>query len=103
MSAFGVAQIEGDGVVSIEEKPKEPKSDLAVTGLYLYDNGVFEIIRRLKPSGRGELEITDVNNEYIELGEMSYSVLDGYWSDAETFESLLRTGNIVESYGEKTD
>jgi len=92
---FGVAQIEGDGVISIEEKPEEPKSDLAVTGLYLYDNGVFEIIRRLKPSGRGELEITDVNNEYIRLGEMSYSVLDGYWSDAGTFESLLRAGNIV--------
>ena len=97
---FGVAQIEGNGVISIEEKPEEPKSDLAVTGLYLYDNGVFEIIRRLKPSGRGELEITDVNNEYIRLGEMSYSVLDGYWSDAGTFESLLRAGNIVESYRE---
>jgi glucose-1-phosphate thymidylyltransferase len=92
-----VAQIEGDGVISIEEKPEEPKSDLAVTGLYLYDNEVFEIIRRLKPSGRGELEITDVNNEYIRLGEMSYSLLDGYWSDAGTFESLLRAGNIVES------
>jgi len=100
---FGVAQTEGNGVISIEEKPEEPKSDLAVTGLYLYDNDVFEIIRRLKPSGRGELEITDVNNEYIRLGEMSYSVLDGYWSDAGTFESLLRTGNIVESYGEKND
>lgn len=97
---FGVAQIEGNGVISIEEKPEEPKSDLAVTGLYLYDNGVFEIIRRLKPSGRGELEITDVNNEYIRVGEMSYSVLDGYWSDAGTFESLLRAGNIVESYRE---
>ena len=97
---FGVAQIEGNGVISIEEKPEEPKSDLAVTGLYLYDNGVFEIIRRLKPSGRGELEITDVNNEYIRLGEMSYSLLDGYWTDAGTFESLLRAGNIVESYRE---
>jgi len=95
---FGVAQIEGNGVISIEEKPEEPKSDLAVTGLYLYDNGVFEIIRRLKPSGRGELEITDVNNEYIRVGEMSYSLLEGYWSDAGTFESLLRAGNIVESY-----
>jgi glucose-1-phosphate thymidylyltransferase len=95
---FGVAQIEGDGVISIEEKPEEPKSDLAVTGLYLYDNEVFKVIRRLKPSGRGELEITDVNNEYIRLGEMSYSLLDGYWSDAGTFESLLRAGNIVESY-----
>ena len=93
---FGVAQIEGGGVVSIEEKPEEPKSDLAVTGLYLYDNGVFEIIRRLKPSGRGELEITDVNNEYIRLGEMSYSLLEGYWSDAWTFESLLRAGVMVE-------
>jgi len=92
---FGVAQIEGNGVISIEEKPEDPKSDMAVTGLYLYDNGVFEIIRRLKPSGRGELEITDVNNEYIRVGEMSYSLLEGYWSDAGTFESLLRAGNIV--------
>lgn len=98
---FGVAQIEGNGVISIEEKPEEPKSDLAVTGLYLYDNGVFEIIRRLKPSGRGELEITDVNNEYIRVGEMSYSLLDGYWSDAGTFESLLRAGNIVKDDKDK--
>ncbi len=77
-----MAQIEENGVISIEEKPKEPKSDLAVTELYLYDNDVFEIIRGLKPSGRGELEIADVNNEYIRLGKMSYSVLEGYWSDA---------------------
>ncbi len=73
-----------------------PKSDLAVTGLYLYGSDVFKIIRTLRPSGRGELEITDVNNEYIRQGAMGYSVLDGYWSDAGTFGSLLRAGVMVE-------
>jgi glucose-1-phosphate thymidylyltransferase len=92
---FGVAEIEGDRIVSIEEKPEVPKSDLAVTGLYMYDPRVFEIIHTLKPSGRGELEITDVNNEYIRMGEMSYSVLEGYWSDAGTFESLLKASELV--------
>jgi glucose-1-phosphate thymidylyltransferase len=92
---FGVAEIEGDRTVSIEEKPEVPKSDLAVTGLYMYDPRVFEIIHTLKPSGRGELEITDVNNEYIRMGEMSYSVLEGYWSDAGTFESLLKASELV--------
>ena len=92
---FGVAKTDGDRIVSIEEKPDVPKSDLAVTGLYLYDPGVFEIIHTLKPSGRGELEITDVNNEYIRMGEMTYSVLEGYWSDAGTFESLLRASELV--------
>ena len=97
---FGVAEV-GVGkssgqVLGIEEKPAVPKSDFAVTGLYIYDNGVFEIIRTLKPSGRGELEITDVNNEYIRRGEMGYSVLDGGWSDAGTFESLLRAGIMVQ-------
>ena len=83
-------------VLCIKEKPAVPKSDYAVTGLYIYDNGVFEIIRTLKPSGRGELEITDVNNYYIDQGAMGYSVLDGYWSDAGTFGSLLRAGMMVE-------
>ena len=92
---FGVAKTDGDRIVSIEEKPDVPESDFAVTGLYLYDPRVFEIIHTLKPSGRGELEITDVNNEYIRMGEMSYSVLDGYWSDAGTFESLLRASELV--------
>ncbi len=95
---FGVAEIAGDHIVSIEEKPAKPKSNYAVTGLYLYDNDVFEIISTLKPSGRGELEITDVNNEYIRQGAMSYSVLPGFWSDAGTFESLLRAGMMVKDY-----
>ena len=79
-----------DQMPGIEEKPKVPKSDLAVTGFYIYDNRVFDVIKTLKPSGRGELEITDVNNEYIRQVAMGYSVLDGYWSDAGTFGSLLR-------------
>ncbi|MBM3706604.1 MAG: spore coat protein [Actinobacteria bacterium] len=92
---FGVAEIENGKVVNIEEKPKKPKTNLAVIGLYLYDNTVFEIIRTLKPSGRGELEITDVNNAYIERGSMTYSVIKGWWTDAGTFESLLRASNLV--------
>ena len=83
----------------IEEKPDVPKSDYAVTGLYIYDNGVFEIIRTLKPSRRGELEITDVNNYYIDQGQMGYYVLDWYWSDAGTFGSLLRAGDGGEVQG----
>lgn len=77
-------------VLCIKEKPAVPKSDYALTGVYIYDNGVFEIIRCLKPSGRGELEITNVNNYYIDQGQMGYYVLDWYWSDAGTFGSLLR-------------
>jgi len=100
---FGVAEIAGDHIVSIEEKPANPKSNYAVTGLYLYDNDVFEIISTLKPSGRGELEITDVNNEYVRQGAMSYSVLEGFWSDAGTFESLLRAGMMVKDYRENKD
>ena len=92
---FGVAEIQADHVVSIEEKPKTPKSDFAVIGIYLYDGTVFEKIRRLKPSGRGELEITDVNNFYIEEGTLTYERLDGWWTDAGTFESLLRANNLV--------
>ena len=88
-------------MLGIEEIPDVPKSDYAVTGLYIYDNGVFDIIKTLKPSGRGELEITDVNNEYILQGARGYSVLDGYWSDAKTFESLLRAGLMVEKCGKK--
>ncbi|MCZ7380698.1 MAG: sugar phosphate nucleotidyltransferase [Candidatus Methanoperedens sp.] len=92
---FGVAEIKGNQIISIEEKPKLPKSNFAVTGLYIYDASVFDIINTLKPSGRGELEITDVNNEYIRLDEMSYSLLSGYWSDAGTFESLFRASELV--------
>lgn len=92
---FGVAEIDGDRIVSIEEKPDMPKSDFAVTGLYIYDSRVFDIVRNMKPSQRKELEITDVNNEYIRMGEMTYSVFDGYWSDAGTFESLFRASELV--------
>jgi glucose-1-phosphate thymidylyltransferase len=92
---FGVAEIQGDKIVGIEEKPKKPKSNFAVTGIYMYDETVFEKTRHLKPSARGELEITDVNNAYIEEGTMTFSYLDGWWTDAGTFESLLRAANLV--------
>ena len=94
---FGVPVIEGERILRIEEKPKDPKSDYAVTGLYMYDQSVFDIIKTLKPSGRGELEITDVNNAYIARNEMSYALVDGWWSDAGTFDSLLRTNILVAS------
>jgi glucose-1-phosphate thymidylyltransferase len=96
---FGVADIQGDRVLGIEEKPKSPKSSYAVIGIYLYDASVFQKIRRLKPSGRGELEITDVNNFYIEEGKLSYDVLDGWWTDAGTFDSLLRANKLVAETG----
>jgi glucose-1-phosphate thymidylyltransferase len=96
---FGVAEIKGDRIVGIEEKPKAPKSNLAVIGIYFYDSSVFEKIRRLKPSGRGELEITDVNNFYIEEHTLTYDKLDGWWTDAGTFESLLRANNLVAETG----
>ncbi|TMA54613.1 MAG: hypothetical protein E6J76_01390, partial [Deltaproteobacteria bacterium] len=86
-------------VVSIEEKPRRPKSDYAVTGLYLYDARVFDVIRTLKPSTRGELEITDVNNWYLARGELWCEVLEGWWSDAGTFASLHRAGNLVARTG----
>lgn len=92
---FGVAEIKGNKIVKIKEKPKKPKSDLAVTGIYMYDPKVFEIIKTLKPSRRGELEITDVNNRYIEWGEMTFDVLDGWWTDCGTFDSLLRANKLV--------
>jgi glucose-1-phosphate thymidylyltransferase len=97
---FGVAELDGNRVVGIEEKPEEPRSNLAVTGLYMYGSDVFDVIGTLKPSGRGELEITDVNNYYIREGRMGYRVLGGYWSDAGTFESLLRAGVMVQRYRE---
>jgi glucose-1-phosphate thymidylyltransferase len=96
---FGVAEVRGDRVVGIEEKPKAPKSNYAVVGVYLYDATVFEKIRRLKPSGRGELEITDVNNFYIQEGTLTYEILEGWWSDAGTFDSLLRANNLVAQTG----
>ena len=94
---FGVPIVNGDRIVKIEEKPKVPKSDYAVTGLYMYDHSVFDIIKTLKPSGRGELEITDVNNALHRPNEMSYAIVDGWWSDAGTFDSLLRANILVAS------
>jgi len=92
---FGVAEIAANRIVNIEEKPKRPKSDFAVTGIYMYDATVFDKIKTLVPSRRGELEITDVNNAYIREGTMTFSFLEGWWTDAGTFESLLRAGNLV--------
>jgi len=96
---FGVAHLEGGKVTKIVEKPKKPESDLAVIGIYMFDNSVFDIIETLKPSDRGELEITDVNNAYIERGEMTAEVLDGWWTDAGTFESLHRAANLIQEGG----
>jgi len=93
---FGVAEIRDGQVVGIEEKPKTPKSDCAIIGVYFYDSAVFDIIRTLKPSARGELEITDVNNAYIHRGQLGYGILDGWWTDAGTFESLARANELVQ-------
>ncbi|AKB77258.1 Glucose-1-phosphate thymidylyltransferase [Methanosarcina horonobensis HB-1 = JCM 15518] len=95
---FGVAELKGDKVVGIKEKPREPKSRFAVTGLYIYSNKVFKVIKTLEPSARGELEITDVNNYFVNNGTMEYRVLDGFWSDAGTFESLLRAGILIQKH-----
>jgi glucose-1-phosphate thymidylyltransferase len=92
---FGVAEIAGDRIVNIEEKPRHPKSNYAVTGIYMYDATVFDKVRTLVPSKRGELEITDVNNAYIQEGSMTFDFLEGWWTDAGTFESLLRAANLV--------
>jgi glucose-1-phosphate thymidylyltransferase len=92
---FGVAEIRDGRIAGIEEKPKRPKSNYAVTGIYMYDETVFDKVRTLVPSGRGELEITDVNNAYIREGSMTFAHLEGWWTDAGTFESLLRAGNLV--------
>jgi glucose-1-phosphate thymidylyltransferase len=96
---FGVAEIEAGRLVRIEEKPRNPKSNLAVIGIYMYDNKVFDIVKTLKPSGRGELEITDVNNAYIESGAMTWDMLEGWWTDAGTFESLVRATVLVSQTG----
>lgn len=92
---FGVAEVSGERIIGIEEKPHNPKSNLAVTGFYLYDSRVFDIIKTLKPSGRGELEITDVNNYYIQEKKMSFTILPGHWTDSGTFESLYRANSIA--------
>lgn len=92
---FGVAELDRDKIVSIEEKPKFPKSNYIVTGIYMYDNSVFDIIKTLKPSRRGELEITDVNNEYIHKGTLTSNILKGWWTDAGTFESLALANELT--------
>jgi glucose-1-phosphate thymidylyltransferase len=96
---FGVPELEGEKVLQIEEKPANPKSEYAVIGIYFYDKTVFDIIKTLVPSGRGELEITDVNNHYINRGEMTWNELEGWWTDAGTFESLLHATNLVAKTG----
>lgn len=100
---FGVAELKGDQVISIEEKPEHPRSSYAVTGLYLYEPSVFEVIQGLVPSGRGELEITDVNNAYLRKGSMKYAILKGFWSDAGTFDSLLRASTLVQKHMQKQE
>jgi len=92
---FGVAEISQGKVIGIEEKPKKPKSDYAITGIYFYDASVFDIIRTLKPSARGELEISDVNSAYVAKGQLAYDILEGWWTDAGTFESLIRANELV--------
>jgi len=92
---FGVAEVADGKIISIEEKPKQPKSNYAVTGIYFYDPTVFDIIKTLKPSARGELEISDVNNAYLKQGRLTYDILEGWWSDAGTFESLTRVNELV--------
>ncbi len=96
---FGVPEIIDGRIVRIEEKPDLPKSEFAVTGIYFYDRTVFEIIRELVPSDRNELEITDVNNTYIDRGELTWAELDGWWTDAGTFPSLLKASNLVAETG----
>jgi glucose-1-phosphate thymidylyltransferase len=96
---FGVPAFEGERIVRIDEKPKQPASNYAVIGIYMYDATVFDVIKTLKPSNRGELEITDVNNHYIREGTITWDVLDGWWSDAGTFDSLMYAGNMVAKTG----
>lgn len=100
---FGVPEIDGDKIVSIEEKPQDPKSNYAVTGIYMFDHSVFDIIKTLKPSARGELEITDVNNAYIANGQLTYDVLTGWWTDAGTHASLARANELAQNivFGEE--
>lgn len=100
---FGVPELQGDRIVSIEEKPQNPKSNYAVTGIYMFDHKVFEIVKILKPSARGELEITDVNNAYIERGELTFDVLQGWWTDAGTHASLARANELAKDleFGEE--
>lgn len=96
---FGVPTLDGDRIIGIIEKPKDPPSNFAVTGIYFYDSQVWDVIDSLEPSKRNELEITDVNNFYIEQGTMEYSILDGWWTDAGTFDSLKRASDLVAGTG----
>jgi glucose-1-phosphate thymidylyltransferase len=96
-SRFGVPEIQGDRILSIEEKPSNPKSDYAVTGIYMFDHEVFNIIKTISPSARGELEITDVNNAYIERGKLTFDVLHGWWTDAGTYASLAKANSLAQS------
>ncbi len=97
---YGVAELKGKRIVNIIEKPKKPKSNYAVLGIYMYDNEVFDVIKTLKPSKRGELEITDVNNAYIKKGNLTYSILEGYWADAgASIDALLEANNFVAKNG----
>ena len=98
---FGVVEFKNGKVSHIVEKPKTPKSDYIVTGIYMYDPDVFKVVGKLKPSKRGELEITDVNNAYIKKGNLTYSVLKGWWTDSGTFESLHRASTLVASLNKK--
>ncbi len=100
---YGVPELKGDRIVSIEEKPQQPKSNYAVTGIYMYDAEVFEIVRTLTPSNRGELEITDVNNAYIQAGTLSYDELNGWWTDAGTYSSLIKANEMAQDvrFGEE--
>ena len=98
--SYGIAEMKGDRIVGIEEKPEKPKSNMAVIGIYMYDNKVYDIVRKLKPSGRGELEITDVNNFYIDQSTMTFEVLDGWWGDCgESFDSMLDAANLIAKTG----
>lgn len=92
---FGVAELRGDRIAGIEEKPKNPKSNYCVTGIYMFDEHVFDIVPTLKPSGRGELEVTDVNNAYVARNELQFDILQGWWTDAGTWESLERATQLI--------
>ena len=96
---YGVAEVKDGKVLGIEEKPKAPKSNLSVTGIYFYDATVFDIIKTVKPSGRGEMEITDVNNAYIAKGQLSFGTFKGWWTDAGTFPSLAHTSELANGEG----
>lgn len=96
---FGVGVLENDQLVAIEEKPKTPRSNFAVIGIYMYDYSVFWRIKNLKPSDRGELEVTDINNSYLGEGKLGYEFLSGWWCDAGTFSSLIRVEELIKTFG----